>query len=744
TEAGEGNHNRLSRFTMSTTGEVLADPDSEMPLITQYDQGDGHNFNDLHFGPDGYLYMSVGDEGDGGGGDDYHNGQKIDKDYFSGMLRIDVDKKPENLPPNPHPATHSNYFVPADNPFVGATNFNFNPVDPTKVRTEFYAVGLRNPWRFSFDAVTGWILEGDVGQHDYEEINNIVKGGNYGWSFLEGERPGPAGSPPEWLKFLDPIHMYKPGFGPDQGYSIIGGTFYRGRKLPALTGKYIFGDYVSGNIWAMAFDGTNKAGIELIANQRGIASFGTDPRNQDLLLVDHDRGKILRLAVADGSGGTIPATLAETGLFADASQLEVAEGVVSYDINVPFWSDNATKKRWFTIPDNEKLTFSALGNWTFPQGTIWIKHFDIETTKGDPATRKKLETRIIYKKEDGVYGLTYKWDATGTNATLVPDEGEDVVLKINDNGEMRDQTWRYPSRNECLACHTAASGYAPGFNTAQLNKQLNGRASMINQIEALAHAGYITNAPESAITLKALVPLSNETVSREYRVRSWLAANCAQCHQPGTGVQSQWDARISNPLSHSGIINGTLFDIQGNEDMRVVVPGEVENSMMHKRISVMGPKHMPPLGTYLLDTEAINMVRDWIQQDLPSHKTFPQWQEHWFSSTTSADASDTADPDKDGAANSLEFLLGTNPKKASETWKIELQKTGQPQLQFWQAANRGFEVEYADDLGEPLQWKPLLTRENRPFIAKEGFLKTLPDLGPAGTRRFYRVRAYEP
>ncbi len=172
-----------------------ADASSEVILIDQYDQDDTHNGGDLHFGPDGYLYVSLGDEGCCN--DIHNNSQRIDKDFFSAILRLDVDKRPTSLPANPHPSNTNNpsgainYAIPPDNPFVGATDFNEQPVEPANVRTEFYAVGFRNPWRFSIDPVTGLIYCGDVGESSVEEIDIVRKGGNYGWAYLEGSAEGP-------------------------------------------------------------------------------------------------------------------------------------------------------------------------------------------------------------------------------------------------------------------------------------------------------------------------------------------------------------------------------------------------------------------------------------------------------------------------------------------------------------------------------------------------------------------------
>src|SRR5437867_5643196 len=174
-------YDRLSRFEASPTNPNAALPASEVVLWQQLDEAVNHNSGDLHFGPDGYLYGTLGDEG--GGDDQYNNSQRIDKDFFSAMFRIDVDNRPDSLPANPHPSNTNNptgtinYSIPSDNPFVGATSFNGQPVDPANVRTEFYAVGLRNAWRFSFDPVTGLIWLADVGQNLWEEVDIIVKGG---------------------------------------------------------------------------------------------------------------------------------------------------------------------------------------------------------------------------------------------------------------------------------------------------------------------------------------------------------------------------------------------------------------------------------------------------------------------------------------------------------------------------------------------------------------------------------------
>ncbi len=322
---GSESHDTLARLTVSATDANQADPASEVPLITQVDQAPNHNGGQLAFGPDGYLYLSLGDEG--GANDQYQNSQRIDKNFFSGLLRLDVDHKPGSLPPNPHPSVHAGtYAVPADNPWVGAKTFNNLPVDPAKVHTEFWAVGLRNPWRWSFDPVTNLLWLADVGQDRIEEIDLIKRGGNYGWNYREGNEPflvparggrGP-GAPgadsstprvlPLGVTFEEPIYTYfHPGLGgtpADTGNSITGGFVYRGQALPALNNRYLFADYQSGLICALGPVQADNAGkligkvsVQLIARRPGIVSFGQDPVTGDVLLANISTGHIERLVV---------------------------------------------------------------------------------------------------------------------------------------------------------------------------------------------------------------------------------------------------------------------------------------------------------------------------------------------------------------------------------------------------------------------------------------------------------------
>ncbi len=291
TSAGSGRHDRLSRFTAltgtATNADILA---TEVPLISQYDEAGNHNGGDLHFGADGYLYVAVGDEG--GANDQYNNSQRIDRDFFSGLLRIDVDSRSVNLMPNAHPAVHAGtYRVPSDNPFVNAQSFNGAAVNPSAVRTEFWAVGLRNPWRFSFDPPTGRLFAADVGQSAREEINLVTRGGNYGWAYREGGVGGPRANPPAAATFVEAIWEADRSLAG----SITGGLVYRGTRFPEMTGRYFFGDYVTGRIFAMTIPVSGAAQVETLLTMDSPAAFGADPRNGDILIASIRTGTVRRL-----------------------------------------------------------------------------------------------------------------------------------------------------------------------------------------------------------------------------------------------------------------------------------------------------------------------------------------------------------------------------------------------------------------------------------------------------------------
>jgi glucose/arabinose dehydrogenase/mono/diheme cytochrome c family protein len=753
TSAGTGRHDILSRFSVSGANPNQGDAASEVRFILQYDEASNHNAGDLHFGADGYLYVSLGDEG--GAYDNWANSQRIDKDFFSAIMRLDVG--PESfrgsLTPHAHAALPAltNYAIPPDNPYVGATTFNGLPVNSNNVRTEFWAVGMRNPWRFSFDPVTGLLYLGHVGQGTYEWVNIVSKGTNPGWNYYEGTKQWTNSAQiPTNLVWTPPLVQYGHSGGRN---CIIGGVVSRGYRLSQLYGAYLYADYGSGEIWALRHTGTNVSQNSTILTNSGAAfsAFGVDPSNGDVLYaalkggINSTINRLIYNTITNGA--PLPPTLASTGAFTNVAALGAAPGVVPYDLNVPSWSDNAYETRWFSVPNtNLTITFSREGNWSFPTGTVWIQHFELELTKGVPASRKRLETRFLVKNAAGAYGVTYRWGASTTDAALVPEEGMDESFVINDGGGvMRTQVWRYPSRIECSLCHTATAGYALGFNTPQLNRDFNYGGSVTNQLAALGLAGYFSASPTGLHTLRTLAHPTNAAVSLEYRTRSYVAANCAQCHQPGGSAPTLWDGRITTTTAASGIVNGALVNNGGDTNNRVVKPGSLANSMMLARISTPGVGRMPPLDSNLLDTNAIALLSAWISNDLPSFQTFADWQIAHFGSTNALNAAATGDPDGDGARNYLEYLTGTDPLLPASYWKIGIQRSDNlARVTFSQIANRGFEVQSTTNLFSASSWSPVDVTGNEPFFSISNRSASVSDLISNSTSKFYRLRVFEP
>jgi glucose/arabinose dehydrogenase len=262
----------ISRFKVSASDPNKAEEGSELVLLEIPQPYSNHNGGQVAFGPDGYLYIAVGDGGSGG--DPKNNGQNL-KTLLGAILRIDVDK----------PGGGKNYSIPADNPFAANSN---------GYREEIWAYGLRNPWRFSFDAENGTLWAADIGQNKWEEIDIIERGANYGWNTMEGMHCFEPSTGCEREGLVPPVWEY----GRDEGVSVTGGYVYRGPSLPQLEGLYVYGDFVSGRIWTLDMkEGKNPVNTELFDVPFTIASFGVD-QQQELYLCAFD-GQIYTFKIAE-------------------------------------------------------------------------------------------------------------------------------------------------------------------------------------------------------------------------------------------------------------------------------------------------------------------------------------------------------------------------------------------------------------------------------------------------------------
>jgi glucose/arabinose dehydrogenase len=249
----------VSRFRVSPDDPNRALPDSEEILMRIEHPYWNHKGGTIVFGPDGYLYIGLGD---GGARDDPHGNGQNPKTLLGSILRIDVDRKDGRR----------NYAIPKDNPFANK---------PREARGEIWAYGIRNVWRIAFDRETGDLWAGDVGQDIWEEIDIIRRGGNYGWNLREGMHPSmpktpnvPPGSPPR-PSLVEPIWEYHH----DVGKSITGGHVYRGKKVPELEGGYLYADFVTGQLWALWYDAKKQqvtANREILPKGLPVMSFGED------------------------------------------------------------------------------------------------------------------------------------------------------------------------------------------------------------------------------------------------------------------------------------------------------------------------------------------------------------------------------------------------------------------------------------------------------------------------------------
>lgn len=729
-------YNRLSRFTVTDAAGGVPDPDSEVVLFNQEDPDQSHNSGHLQFGPDGYLYVSVGD-----GSYFATVSQRIDGGFYSGILRIDVDRRAGSLAPNPgYGANPAAYSVPSDNPFVGMTNYSINGrtiwsgLSPESLRTEFFAIGMRNPWQFDFDPLTGDLWANDVGNNAREEINLVRKGGNYGWPWWEGTINVIA---PDDIPAEPPVFEYSHFSG---RLAITGGRFYRGSAYPELDGTYLFCD-LFGEIGSLRYQGTNPPVVRWIASLPYTVTFGTDPRDGTLLLFSTTSPKVKRLVRNQDAGHPWPELLSETGLFESLKPLVPRAGLQSYEINVPFWSDYALKQRWFGIPGtNATMTFHRDGAWEFPEGTIWVKHFDRPYYR--PSSMPfPTETRVLIKTTNGIAGASYRWNDDGTEAELVPPEGVTGGFILWSPDELVFQEWRFPSRNECQACHTPVTGGPAGFNTAQLNREVASGAKIVSQLDAFARAGYFSKDPENVDLMPSLAALDDETQTLERRVRSYLAANCAHCHQPGGVTRASWDARMMTSLEDSGLLNRESVPL-GSDVLSLIEPGQPDKSALFLRISQLGQSHMPPLATTELNHAAISLVSRWITNDLPVRERYATWAANRLAEVPPERAVKSADIDGDGLNNYLEYLLHENPENGVVRWKMRIAREGAGySIRFPRLTGRRFEVEWSEHVGPGAVWQRLERVENDPRTVTADGEAAIPI--PDTVTHFYRVRISE-
>jgi len=320
------------------------------------------------------------------------------------------------------------------------------------------------------------------------------------------------------------------------------------------------------------------------------------------------------LSMPPQASGEIPALLSQTGVFSNTAQRITNPGLIPYDLNVAFWSDGADKSRWIAVPEGQ-IAFSPAGEWRFPPGTVFVKNFDLAVDATHPGTTRRLETRLLVcDSSGGVYGVVYKWRPDGSDADLLSASATENIQVTSAAGEAHEQTWYYPSRQDCLTCHTAGAGGVLGVKTRQLNRSFTYPSGVAdNELRTWNHLGLFAPAfkDDEVLEFAALAGTDNNARSLQDRARSYLDANCAQCHRPG-GTVANFDARYDTPLEKQSLIDGPVLIDQGIDRPRVISPHDIWRSIAYMRVDTVGDIRMPPLARETIDQKGVQLLGEWI------------------------------------------------------------------------------------------------------------------------------------
>jgi uncharacterized repeat protein (TIGR03806 family) len=556
---------RLSSFRSDDGGHTLVRSSEQLLLTLPLVKGI-HVSGHLTFGPDGYLYLGVGDGG-------VPDRAQDPFELYGKILRLAVDDG-------------DNYWIPADNPFADGGG-----------APEVWALGLRNPWQFSFDTLTGDLWAGDVGLNDWEEVDLIKKGAKYGWPYFEGPQCRVGSCPAKGFEAPFATYSHQGGSA-----AIVGGFVYRGSRIPELQGLYIFMDLVQGQVWTLDIDGNGQAAPETILEpDESWANFAMAQDNDGELYALH-RDTLRRIEPAENSSPAeqFPASLSATGCMnADDPRLP-GPALIPYAVNSELWSDGAVKQRWMALPNGSHIDIDDSGDWEMPRGSVLVKHFALN--------ERLVETRLFVRHEDGGWGgYSYEWNEAQTEAYLLAGAKSRKVV---------DVFWQYPSRNQCMQCHTEAAGGSLGLETAQLNRAtVYPTGIRANQLTTLSHIGVL---PPIEGDADRLVSPWDASADINERARSYLHANCSFCHRPDGPGQGPEDFRFHLANRDIGAVEEppTQGDLK-IADARLIAPGEPDRSLLLHRMEVLFRGRMPPLGTAVVHEEAVELIRCWIED--PAH-----------------------------------------------------------------------------------------------------------------------------
>lgn len=564
----------LSKFEVGAAWSVVED--SRERLL--HFPSNGHTGGDIQFGPDGMLYIPIGDLVPPSPPDSKRSAQDLSQ-IAGKILRIDVDREDPGL----------RYGIPKDNPFL----------DIEGARPEVWAYGLRNPWKISFHPITGDLWVGDVGWELWEMVHRVERGGNYGWSVMEGPMP----TNPYQETGPTPISHPVASYDHYSGASITGGYFVSSDRLPGLQESYVYGDYVTGKVWALSWDGEKvTANREVADTRQDIVTFGQDASGDILFLELGPNASLQRLVDNPKAEETsqFPTKLSETGLFENVAQQVVNPGVYDFKINAPMWQDGYESDYWVGMPNLTGLETtvedrrgSPVMNYLKPDNMVLAKTIH----KGE----HRVETQVLHF--DGYWrGYSYQWNEDQTDANLVGKEGLDTVV--------HGQSYRFPSRSECIRCHGSNFNRPLAFFPGQMNRD--------GQLEWFKSLGIVDDKFVEMADAQPLVDPSRNDEPIELRARSWLHSNCAHCHKVsgGSGLTAQMN--IAVPTSQLELVdhrpNRGYFGLDGASQIE---PGNPYRSILYYRVATKGAGHMPMVAAQTIDEEGVRLVHDWIRSMSP-------------------------------------------------------------------------------------------------------------------------------
>lgn len=566
-------HHVLSRFTVigdqfdAASSLVLLEGDDQRRLGGKVPHG--HQGGPLCFGADGKLYVALGEQTAG------EPAQRLDS-LLGKILRLNADGS-----------------IPEDNPFFAKTTGKYRAI---------WSLGHRNPFGLAVQPSTGRLFETEVGASAFEEVNEILRGANYGWPHAEGFSTNTA--------FQNPLHAYPPAIG----RSIVGAAFCptAGPFPEPWRGKLFFADWAAN--WVKALD--VDAPTEVMTFAKGFdapvtVEFAPDGSllvlNRGTLWRDGEKwrpnsGSLVRIRYAGGGRTpvagqqTFPRTLRATGLFASLAPIAPRAGFEEFQVNQPPWQPGVFARRWISLPENTALRLNSEDEFEFPAGSVVVQHYSVEKT-GAP-----FETHVLWLTGPRrARAAAYRWSAEARDAALVED-GEIIPLP-GDPGRF----WLSPGYESALNLDAIVSGFVLPLSPRQLRGQ--------PQWEKWLARGRVSPAGNTGVPPRAaaLAALDDLTAPLELRVRSYLDVNCSACHRPGGPSRGHFDARFTTPLEQQKLIGAEpVAGDLGIAGAKLIVPGDPDKSVLLQRVRRDDAVRMPPINVNPEPQPIVPLLRQWI------------------------------------------------------------------------------------------------------------------------------------